>query len=89
MTEEDTFNALRRDPFRKVFVECVQYARAGAEVFSTLSEAIEGIIAKSGWTKEELDKELNRQMELGNIHLSVTKLRDPVEQQKFLETGII
>jgi len=85
MTEEDTFNALRRESFRKVAVECFRRAELGRDIV----ELGRDIIEQSGWDFDEFSTEVNKQISLGNIRANITKVRDPEEQQKFLETGII
>lgn len=85
MSEQDTFEALCREPFRKVMVRCFQRAGLGRDVLSQC----EDIIRAAGWTYTDLNEELKKEMSKGNISLNISKVRDIEFQKHFLLTGRI
>jgi hypothetical protein len=85
MTEQDTFNALRRRPFREVLIRCFERAKLGGQVI----DGCDDIIQESGWTRDEMNHELRLEMGYGNINLDIIRIKNPNAQKEFLLTGKI
>jgi hypothetical protein len=85
MTEQDVFDALRRDPFRQVLVKCFDRAELGRDLFTGCQD----IIYSAGWTLTELEEILSSEMDKKNIKLNITSIRDANAQKNFLLTGKI
>lgn len=85
VTEEDTFNALRREPWRKVMVEIFKRARLGTNIVHSNVD----LIKAAGWDVDEFSLILEREIEADRIHLDVMKVGNEYHQRRFLETGII
>jgi len=84
-SEQDTFNALRREPFREVLVKCFERASLGAELLDWCDD----IIRAAGWSYTELNEELKCEILKGNINLNLMTIRDSNAQKNFLLTGKI
>jgi len=82
MSENDTFNRLRRDPFRKLFIETLDPMLVGEDI---VPENRKKMIEDAGWTWEEFNQVVANEMLAENITGSVTELSSPVWRAKFLK----
>ena len=80
-TEEDTFNRLRRIPFRQVFISILDPVMLGDSI---VPEDRYPRIQEAGWTREEFEEVLLDEISNGNITGSVTVLQKQDWREKFL-----
>jgi hypothetical protein len=81
LTEEDTFNALRRVPFRVLFVSILDPVSLGKSI---VPEDRTSSIIQAGWTREEFDEIVSEEMSKGNITGDISQLRSKSWRQELL-----
>ena len=81
-TEENTFNRLRRIPFRPLFISILDPVMLG---YNIVPEDRYPRIQEAGWTREEFDKVFLEELGNGNITGSVTVLQGQEWREKFLK----
>jgi len=79
-TEDETFEALKKTPFRTVFLHCTQFVGAGEAVGILYQD----YLSLNGWTIKEFQQEVFDR----KIALSLNDLRDPKWRDKFRD-GLI
>lgn len=82
LKEEDTCNALRRVPFRVLFVSLLDPIILGQAIIP--EDRLDRII-EAGWTKEEFDQVLQEEIQKGNITGSVAVLQSKNWRNTFLK----
>ena len=85
MTEDDTFNRLRRDPFRNVFIACLDGVTLGEDI----CERRQQLIVDSGWTVGEFRTMLYNEIIAQRIKMDIAIVSDREWQMKYLETGAV
>lgn len=69
-TEDDTFIALKRAPFREAFVVAVREAYPGESV----GEKCEKELLRIGWTVPDLQERVSEEIQKGTISLAYDKV---------------
>jgi len=81
-TEDDTFNALRRTPFFRLFVMCL-----GSEL--TLGQDIIrenlSLIVANGWTEDEFRQKMLLELHNDNVSLDIMIVNDKEWQRNLLK----
>lgn len=85
MTEEDTFNRLRRDPFRRVFIACMADVTLGDDIIDKHKQLIEN----SGWSVDEFRNKLYNEISAGRIQMDISIVTEREWQRQYLETGAV
>ena len=84
-TEEDTFLRLKREPFRKVFVECIKGVALGDDVIHKNWRLIEN----SGWVVSEFRDRMHNEILARRLELAVAIINDSDWQREYLRSGPI
>lgn len=85
MTEDDTFRRLKREPFRKVFVACLDRVSLGDDI--AIKHRL--LIEESGWSVDEFRTKLYNEIIAKRITMDVAIVTDGEWQRKYLATGAI
>lgn len=80
-TEDDTFLALRRLPWRQVFVMCLDGISLGERVTTRRPD----ILKFANWTFEEFDARIHEAIMNEGLQMDITIVTNKEWQQKFLD----
>lgn len=80
-TEDDTFERLKREPFREVFIKCV---RVGISLGDMIIDKHADIILSSGWATIEFEARLEQAIKTENLRMDIIIVNDPIWQEEFL-----
>lgn len=83
-TEDDTYNALRRLPWRQVFIMCLDGIQLGERVSTRRPE----ILKFANWTFDEFDACLSKAIFEEGLQMDITIITDKEWQQKFLNEEV-
>jgi len=82
ITEEDTFNRLRRRPFRELFIEVLDPIILGDDI---IPENRRPRIEEAGWNFEAFISVMLSEIDKENITGDASTLMNPVWRAKFLK----
>ena len=84
-TEEDTFLALKRLPFRQVLVHCLDGVQLGDDICNKNRLYIE----QAGWSVEEFRSKMLSEIIANRLAMDMAIVTDGDWQREYLQTGPI
>jgi len=73
MTEDDTFNALKRTPFIRLFIMCINH---GVQIGDDIIYENLPLILANGWGEEEFRQKVILEAHLDNISMDISLVND-------------